>query len=126
MPFLTALIYLLLVFGVGAFFLRVVFRAKIAHLGYAVLCSGVAGASIVSFLFLGLAHTGLLTPTGVISALLTVAVASGLGWRSFIAEDRGGSFPETCATWWRSLDRWDRLALAVGGRATTRSDPTRA
>jgi hypothetical protein len=117
MSFLIALIYLLLVFGVGAFFLRIVFRSKIVHPGYAIMCAGVLGVSVVSFLFLGLAHTNLLTLTGVTSALVTLAVPSALGWRSFLMTASAVSIPKTCATWWQSLDRWDRLALGICGIA---------
>ena len=115
MPFLIALAHLLLAIGVGAFFLGQNRRG--GHLGYALLCAGVLGVSIISFVFLGLAHTALLTPPGVASALVTLVVFGALGWRSFLSATYEVSFTSACSTWWRSLDRWDRVALGVGGVA---------
>ena len=115
MPFLIASIHLLLAIGVGAFFLR----TRSSHRGYALLSAGVLGVTIIAFLFLGLSRFALLTTQGVASALVALAFPGVLGWRSLATASYDNANHSTVSNWWRSLDRWDRLALIACGVCLT-------
>lgn len=109
MPFFIALIHLLLAIGLGGFFLR----TRSSHRGYALLSAGVLGVTITAFLFLGLSRFALLTTQGVVSALVALAIPGALGWRSLISASCDSTIRQTVSSWWRSLDHWDRLTLAL-------------
>lgn len=107
MSLIVALLYMLLLPGLGACLLRQ--RAIPFH--YAVLGAGLLGASVSAMLFMSLAHLSLLTPSIVATTTSILAGTSLFGWRHLYVHNSPPSGADLVLGWQR-LDKWDRGLIA--------------